>query len=585
MVMSAIKKNPYIIGRPVSEAELFFDREKLFGFLRDTLPQAQVILLHGQRRIGKSSVLAQIPQKMADEPFQFVRLSLEGKSQKTLAEVLHELARDIVESLELSVTVPTIAELTAAPDQFADRCLVAVQAAIGQLAASPVDGLPADSRPAAEPRELVLLLDEFDALGNFHPEAAATHLFPYLSRVIQRHPWLRIVPVIGRRLDDLQTLLGLFSSAPTFEIGLLNEADTRDLITQPTEAVLFYEQGALQAIWDLTAGHPYFTQVLCFALFSQAREENWWQVKAEDVERVLDRALELGEGGLAWFWDGLPIPERVVFAAAATVAALKLEECRTQKACTDLDIREGEPLTLLEEFGISLTDCLHKAQQNLLDWNYLRPVKRVNVPETVERGSYKITIDLVRRWLLQRHGLKQEIWELEDLNPEVQADYVKARELRQQQEFNRAIERYEWVYKINPNHIGTIFELAECLLAMGAYSRAIDLYERAYQIDQLRARDGLLRSWLGQAQILIDREALTEAATVLAKVQEVDSTLTTLTTLTDLQTQLSQRLDDRRQRATKKEKSWGRFISDWQWGNLLGRTSPPAEVDDGPEER
>ncbi|NJN48892.1 MAG: hypothetical protein HC805_02685 [Alkalinema sp. RL_2_19] len=59
MVMIASRKNPYIIGRPVSESDRFFDRENLFRFLTDSLPQAQVILLHGQRRIGKSSVLTQ----------------------------------------------------------------------------------------------------------------------------------------------------------------------------------------------------------------------------------------------------------------------------------------------------------------------------------------------------------------------------------------------------------------------------------------------------------------------------------------------------------------------------------------------
>ncbi|NJN48891.1 MAG: branched-chain amino acid ABC transporter substrate-binding protein, partial [Alkalinema sp. RL_2_19] len=247
-------------------------------------------------------------------------LSLEGKSQNPLAKVLCDLARDIRGHLDLSIAIPTEAELTENPDIFADRFLVEAQAHIQEQGGD---------------RELVLLFDEFDTLGNYHPDAAATHLFPYLSQVIERHRFLHIIPVIGRRLEDLPTLLGLFRTAPTFEIGLINRADTDELIMQPSREVIFYEQGALDAIWDLTAGHPYFTQVICFALFSQAREDDWWQVTAEDVERAVDRALELGEGGLAWFWDGLPIAERVFFAATAEVAEMKLQETDT------LAIKEG----------------------------------------------------------------------------------------------------------------------------------------------------------------------------------------------------------------------------------------------------
>jgi tetratricopeptide (TPR) repeat protein len=534
MVMIASRNNPYIIGRPVSEAERFFDRENLFRFLSDSLAQrAQVILLHGQRRIGKSSVLAQIPAQLADQPYKFVVLSLEGKSQKPLAKVLHDLARDISEDLSLPVAVPTEAALAENPEDFADRFLVEVQQQIQ------IQGTP--------DRELVLLFDEFDTLGNYRPDAAATHLFPYLSEAIARHKFLHIIPVIGRRLEDLPTLLGLFRKAPTFEIGLLNQIHTNELITQPTEGVMFYEPDSLNAIWDLTAGHPYFTQVLCFALFTQAREDDWWQITTADVERAVDRAIELGEGGLAWFWDGLP-----------------LKESRS------LEIKEGDPLALMEDSGIILTDCLHNAQRNLLDWKYLRQIKRVEAPETVERGSYKITIELVRRWLIRRHGIKQEIWELQDLSPTAKTDYEAARELRQTRSFYPAIQRYEQVLALNPNHISTIFELAECLLATQASSRAIVIFERAYQIDPYRAQDGLLRAHLDHAKLLVDRDQLIEAEQSLTAVEALDEQ-------SEGAKRLRQIIQAKRQTPEKRPPSWGRFITDLRWSLLGGAPKSPDQ--------
>ena len=127
MIMMAIRKNPYIIGRPVNEPDRFFNREDLLEFIAVNLNQgARAIILHGQRRIGKSSVLAQIPFALAAEAYTFIPLSLEGKSQKSLAVVLHELAKETLytfDELNQVPLVPTISELEADPDIFVARFL------------------------------------------------------------------------------------------------------------------------------------------------------------------------------------------------------------------------------------------------------------------------------------------------------------------------------------------------------------------------------------------------------------------------------------------------------------------------------
>lgn len=56
--MTFARRNPYIIGRSIDEPELLFGRESLFRFIKENLSNNQrVILLHGQRRIGKSSCI------------------------------------------------------------------------------------------------------------------------------------------------------------------------------------------------------------------------------------------------------------------------------------------------------------------------------------------------------------------------------------------------------------------------------------------------------------------------------------------------------------------------------------------------
>lgn len=98
------KRNPYIIGRSIDEPELFFGRESLFRFIEDNLTNnQQVILLHGQRRIGKSSVLQQICQQVnLDNKFVFVLSDFQDKSQWSFHEIIHKLAEEIFEHLGIS---------------------------------------------------------------------------------------------------------------------------------------------------------------------------------------------------------------------------------------------------------------------------------------------------------------------------------------------------------------------------------------------------------------------------------------------------------------------------------------------------
>ena len=159
-----------------------------------------------------------------------------------------------------------------------------------------------------------------------------------------------------------KNLLSLFRIAPNQEIGLLNEKSATQLITKPTQGVLEYQPDAIAAILELSAGHPYFTQVIYFQIFQQAEAEDNWQVRRADVDNIIDRAIESAEGGLTWFRDGLPIPEQVIFSAVA--------EAQRIAAMQPAQIMK-EPLTLLKEYGVVSTESLFQAADRLVEWGFL----------------------------------------------------------------------------------------------------------------------------------------------------------------------------------------------------------------------
>ncbi|MDZ7960949.1 MAG: tetratricopeptide repeat protein [Aulosira sp. DedQUE10] len=469
--------NPYIIGRPIYEPELFFGREDLFNFIYDNLNKgAQVILLHGQRRIGKSSVLSQIPHFIDLENFFFIPLSLEGKSQKALSEVLYDLERDIIDYLDVAHYqwhLLTKKQLQEDPAIFFNEFLSQVYQVI--------DG-----------KNLILLLDEFDVLGDSSQDSAVAHFFPCLQSVVYSQRKLFIIPVVGRQLDDLPNLLSLFRQAPNREIGLLDRHSAKHLITKPAQNILKYEPDAIDAILELSAGHPYFTQVICFALFSQAREEQRWQVNRQDVENIVDEAIEIGEAGLAWFRDGLPIPERVIFSAVAEVQQ------------QTISVAKGEPLKLLVQCGVVLTEPFHIAEERLLQWHFLQDIAP-GIPIPLRWNNYKVTVELVRQWLVKRYPLRREIWELEKLDTQANRNYQRAIQLYQNSDLHTSLKLYEQVLQANPNHFDALFRLAEVCIDIRDFDQAVELYARAYKVDPIRNQEGFIQALLSYGQELMEQ--------------------------------------------------------------------------------
>ena len=456
------KRNPYIVGRAISEPELFFGRQSLFQFITDNLNNEEhVILLHGQRRIGKSSIIVQIPNFVGEEEFVFVLFDLHHKARLPISQVLQDLATKIVEDLKLEsdrVTIPTIAELKTEIKSFSNNLLPAIYRTL-------------------DDKNLVLLLDEFDVLHNDDTNSADKHFFGYLKALIDEQKKLFIIPVIGRKLEDLPNLLELFKGAPNYKIGLLDEYAAKLLITRPAQGSLEFDKEAIEAILKHSAGHPYFTQALCFALFQQARERDNWKVTATEVENVLEEAIELTQGGLAWFWDGLPIPEQVVFSA---VAEAQQREINGEDSFTF----PKKPLMLLKESGVEQVEKLSPALDRLMENGFLN-----------EAG--KVTVELVRRWLVKAHPLRQAVFTLEKLNPEAENIYAIADKLEQQSKRQNALTLYEQTFDLNPNHFSALFVLAEEYLDSKDFAQAVKLYTRAYQINRSRNQEGLVRSLLG----------------------------------------------------------------------------------------
>ncbi|WP_138499953.1 ABC transporter substrate-binding protein [Nostoc sp. PA-18-2419] len=484
-------RNPYIVGKTINEPEKFFGREDLFAFLEDNLNNnIQIQLLHGQRRIGKSSLLKQFPHKIKPENqknFVFICFDLQMYSKSSVSHIIYKLAQTICEELDryeyLSI-FPNDKKNNNILDIFCDTFL------------------PTVCNQELGNKKLVLLLDESD-VAIINNDNINNNFFPYLKTVLIKQKQLFVIPVLGRFDDDLENLFQLFDSPPTQKIDLLYEISARRLITNPAKGMLEYQEDAINTIFELSSCHPYLIQGICFNLFLQAKSAIKSKVNHEDVNKIVDETIDNLGGGLEGLWNGLSINEKVFFATVAEVQKIAIEQVKSSE----------DPFTLLKSYGVIQTEEIIQATKQLVKKGYLEGTER-------ER---RVKIELVRRWLIKYHPLNQEINELEKINKE-EIDKIAKQELELYRDNSTQdiINHYEKILTLNPNHFKTIPRLAKKYLDIENFEKALELYTRAYHYNRIENKENLLQALEAYGKNLRKQGKLTKAKIQFDRALEIE---------------------------------------------------------------
>ncbi|MCL2933095.1 MAG: AAA-like domain-containing protein [Trichodesmium sp. MAG_R03] len=382
-------KNPYTVGRPIFKPENLFGRETILSFIQEQLTSgAKVTLLHGQRRMGMTSFMNNIAEYVRLDEFVFVRLSLEDKYNKSLDKILYDLARNITDELGISrttINIPTQEDLKVEPQDFVNIFLLQVYQQLKR-------------------KNLVLLLDEFDMLWDNSCQEINSFVY-FLISIINLQEKLFIILFVGRRESSLEFIQSLFREVgklPHKELGLLDKSNTIKLVTEiPREATNYrYDPDVIEAIWELSGGHPYYTQLLCYNLFQQARNKDKWNVNYQDFQGVINKSLEEGEPAFVSPLEVLSTQQKLILSAVA----------EAQKRATNSD-HIVSPLVILEMYDVkvmeNLIEELITAAKHLVDLRFLEEIgeqkfRKIKVP------IYKVRIELFRLWLLKQHPLERQ---------------------------------------------------------------------------------------------------------------------------------------------------------------------------------
>ena len=306
--------NPYVAGTPLEAGSpLFFGREDLFGFIEENLSAAHRnnLVLIGQRRTGKSSLLKQLPIRLGDG---YLPVYLDGQSialDPGLPAFFSNIAVEIGFALQergFAIAIPDMQEFSERPAYtFEHEYLRQVRAAIGD-------------------RHLVLLLDEFEELESAAKSGKLdASVFGFLRHLVQHESWLSVIFCGTHRMEELAADYWsvLFNISLYKHIGFLEFDEAARLIQEPVAAYgMFYDDLALDKMLRITAGHPYFLQLLCHSLVNQHNRAGRSYVTVSDVNTALDEILSSGEAHFIYLWNESSQTERQVLTVLSRIMTL-----------------------------------------------------------------------------------------------------------------------------------------------------------------------------------------------------------------------------------------------------------------------
>jgi hypothetical protein len=373
--------NPYAPGTPLRRnSPLFFGRDDLFAFIAGEAPrlaQQHVLIIVGQRRTGKTSALLRLGQHL---PPHLLPVYIDCQSLGVLPGLgaffqdIVWLIADAMQERGFAIEPPELETLPENPGTWFQHTFI-----------------PAVLRELPSGTQLVLVLDEFEALENLVQDGILPRtLFPYLRHLMQHSHGLSFIFVGTRRLEELTTDYWsvLFNIALYKEIDYLEQEAARALITQPVAPALVYDDLALGKIWRLTAGHPYFLQLVCYSLVKRANAQRTGYVTISDVNATVSEMLSLGEVHFAFIWQRSTSAERAILIAVAHLVD------------KETPVRPAELVQALEPFGMALSPALvTRALESLVQRKIMRVVS--DGPTAL----YELQLGLVGMWIEQTKSL------------------------------------------------------------------------------------------------------------------------------------------------------------------------------------
>jgi hypothetical protein len=377
-------RNPFNFGDLALDAT-FTDREAELSELKADVRNGQNVVVFAPRRYGKSSLVWRATQELVSQDdvlvaqVDLMRTATKEQFAAKLAQAVYEqIATPLSKARERAAQVFRGLRILPVMTVDASDGTLGFSFAPGHAAAD-VDAtieklfeLPAELS-ADRGRRVALVFDEFQEILGIDP-----HLPNLMRASFQAQPDVAHV-YLGSKRSMMERLFNdanepFWRSAKQMELGVIAPAAFADFIRERFRSTgRGIEDGVVDAVLDVTHGHPYGTQELCYALWEETPEAE----TATDARfhAALDRVLRSENAHFTRIWDDSPTAQKLVLQALAS---------EPLRGITSSDFRRRH--------GLPTSSSVQRAVEALLDDELVAK----DAP-----GAYRIAEPFLTEWVLR----------------------------------------------------------------------------------------------------------------------------------------------------------------------------------------
>lgn len=331
-------ENPYAPGNPLDLRDpLFVGRNDIVQKLGNALQRRYrpTFLLTGERRMGKSSILKQLPVLLGSR-YLAVFYDLQGPGMLAsiaafFAAVASGIARQCdevglpVRELERSSLDIALQQSESTVYDVFDQWLLGVEEILIQ----------AD-------RVVILTFDEFEKLeeASNRDSIKLNLLFDFFRNIIQNRTRFALLFSGAKMIGDMgRSWAGYFVNVERMKVSFLQEEDARHLITNPVPAV--FSEELVQEILRLTHGQPFLVQAICKQIIERLNDESRDQATLQDVSAATEEVFEVWTGYFWDLWDRCDHNQRLCLVALLDHESSSIEQLAEKSALSILHTRQA----------------------------------------------------------------------------------------------------------------------------------------------------------------------------------------------------------------------------------------------------
>ncbi len=378
IVMDQIPFNPYIVGNPIKTKDMFFGREDDFQFVARKIGEArsnQILVFCGERRSGKTSILFQILGGRLGERFLPVLIDMQIlagiKDDLHFFRTIIKVACNSLKLPGLSIEYLEESSRSHTIEELFDNFLRFVEKHF-------------------ENRIILFLLDEYELIEEkIRDKSLSESSIHYLSGVLESMHRVSFIFTGSTNLENRKVSFwkSLLGKSIYRKISYLSQKDTFRLITEPLKKCVKYPEEIKKSIYRLTAGQPFYTQVICQNIVDHLIEERRNDPVEKDLESIVKDIIDNPLPQMIYSWNSLSGGNKLILSSLGGL--LSDPEDWAEASGIHSFFKKNKILLPFkkEQIHILLEEAYHQEFLEKTD------------------HKYRFRMDLLRRWIKREHSI------------------------------------------------------------------------------------------------------------------------------------------------------------------------------------